>query len=1446
MKILILILILSFFSLNLYAQCGSSASDSGINSLFSDGCLATLPLDRDIILNRQIKGGGLIDGEEVQSASLNLKFEALKWSVDSLSGDSLIQLNILSPLMEINSSDMMNNFNEIKNAIEKKAKTQGYFDFPSINNMNIISPNDEITASILNENFNNLKSHFDSISTTINNIRLNNLTNVNSDNVENYNVSGICSPINSTISLTIGALSQNIICDNNGDFNVNLNLSTIEDNNSLEVIANNSSSTDYQTIVKDAKLPTITLETLISDINSNNQNNYNISGQCSENDATIDLIINSGNLSESTTCLNNSFSFNLDNLSTLDDGLVTFNFIITDINLNSQEYNYEANKDLSVPLIVNEQYFDENISFECSTDCFARMRIAPANENEQDNISQLSSNSYSGVKEYDLTQESLTPGANYKAYIQPASLSGNESQSVTVLPFQYLPQNFNLTFDILNFTPVFGNLVSQEIENSNPILVGDCGSHASDVRISVKSDIQSEFSLNNQVDCLLDRWSYQIDFSQISDSDNITLIIEQDLSGNTFREELLLNKDTSGPVLALDVNPQKTNNMCEDVPCSDVNVVPNPEILVIEVYDSPSMTSLREEVLYSPKFTIKNLVENNINTVYLVAKDELGNRSNEVAFTIEHDTIGPDISLANDIDGLDAYSSQKGVTLNFYQHTNNPVNFEVVQNGEIEKLDINHRSGIIVRAGGFWYPDNYLLYNANYEVEYLQAPASEPSHKERSTCGIFCFGTDDYFTYKRVGSKDQAFCDNYSLVYEQTNSDYNIVFERAKRNCLKHCTAFEKDKRDNDNFICAEKGEEFYWNSTGNTLTLANAEKGEKLLALILNSNKINPNSIEKDVNNLVASIESVNNNILLTEVTAEDSLGNVSKAYFGFNNFDQNNFGSSTAVQFDYVAKTEYFSRTGRLNNEVVSYELPVATPSNGGTIRYVFSNNSYLRGVSDCLGLNGSLNNDTICNLNLSNFSLSGKNKLTYWAVEEILDENNNVIASYTSNKKTIEFKAPEGPKDLVNDFSLTKDKIIEITSNHLYDIYTRIDLEKEMAPSFTSINTVDGRTITNNVTHTFIDAYVHDCLGFEGSSNNDYYCRITPPPANPDPKIFGERLIGSITYADNDGVSVTRDYKIINRGSYRPIDGSYHTCYIKPNKSIFCGGRPSGSSELNAPNVLAKRIYTSRQSSCIMRWDDKAHCWGNLSGIPFRSGSSFNIDHLSMDQSVVCVIAQGSRVGSCHVGADATFAPSASENLKTFYGKVSDGTINNFLSGKSLTGIYVSTYDYPAVYATTTDNKIIRCNHLSCTETNLENYLYPTDAYPSDYEYVKDNGYASLSVNRQFPRDFNFSAREWTNNDYNGSDYYIYQDNSHATNYRTTSYQKLYKGQNEYYDNNDNRYEKHLRKFFYVINNNYEINTLYINDKDKGTKSDLEFDYKIVEPGNNGKVYLLQENL
>ena len=75
----ILLLILSLVTINVYGQCGNSAGDSGINTLITDGCSASNSNDVNIILDREIKVG-----EEVNSESLNLKFAALNFAVNSL------------------------------------------------------------------------------------------------------------------------------------------------------------------------------------------------------------------------------------------------------------------------------------------------------------------------------------------------------------------------------------------------------------------------------------------------------------------------------------------------------------------------------------------------------------------------------------------------------------------------------------------------------------------------------------------------------------------------------------------------------------------------------------------------------------------------------------------------------------------------------------------------------------------------------------------------------------------------------------------------------------------------------------------------------------------------------------------------------------------------------------------------------------------------------------------------------------------------------------------------------------------------------------------------------------------------------------------------------------------------------------------------------------------
>ena len=81
----IILILLSLTSFNIYAVCGDSANNSGINTLITDGCNAGNVSDRAVILERQINSG-----EEVRSQSLNLKFNAISEAITALTPIELL------------------------------------------------------------------------------------------------------------------------------------------------------------------------------------------------------------------------------------------------------------------------------------------------------------------------------------------------------------------------------------------------------------------------------------------------------------------------------------------------------------------------------------------------------------------------------------------------------------------------------------------------------------------------------------------------------------------------------------------------------------------------------------------------------------------------------------------------------------------------------------------------------------------------------------------------------------------------------------------------------------------------------------------------------------------------------------------------------------------------------------------------------------------------------------------------------------------------------------------------------------------------------------------------------------------------------------------------------------------------------------------------------------
>ena len=155
---------------------------------------------------------------------------------------------------------------------------------------------------------------------------------INIANESSYTVTGTCSNHSGAMSLTVGGLSPSVepTCSV-GTWSASVNVSSLSDGNSITINISfgegSNQATDFATISKDTQNPTVGISTSPA-VNQINQNSYDLSGTCSENERNVDIAI--GSLNTQATCSSNLWEVSSYNVSSSTGSTVTITADLSD------------------------------------------------------------------------------------------------------------------------------------------------------------------------------------------------------------------------------------------------------------------------------------------------------------------------------------------------------------------------------------------------------------------------------------------------------------------------------------------------------------------------------------------------------------------------------------------------------------------------------------------------------------------------------------------------------------------------------------------------------------------------------------------------------------------------------------------------------------------------------------------------------------------------------------------------------------------------------------------------------------------------------------------------------------------------------------------------------------------------------------------------------------
>lgn len=200
-------------------------------------------------------------------------------------------------------------------------------------------------------NLSNVSSTVVTKNTALPTISLYTPSTIDQSNQTSYSLSGTCSENGFVVSVSIGSVSSQPNC-NNGTWSIsNLDVSSLLDNPAINISidhANNDSNANQliSNVEKNTSGATVTISSA-NNISISNQNNYIVSGSCSENGEQV--IINIDSITFTPTCSSSSWTTGSQDVSSITD---SGNILITVDHSSATQATKNISKTTSTPFAM--------------------------------------------------------------------------------------------------------------------------------------------------------------------------------------------------------------------------------------------------------------------------------------------------------------------------------------------------------------------------------------------------------------------------------------------------------------------------------------------------------------------------------------------------------------------------------------------------------------------------------------------------------------------------------------------------------------------------------------------------------------------------------------------------------------------------------------------------------------------------------------------------------------------------------------------------------------------------------------------------------------------------------------------------------------------------------------------------------------------------------------
>ena len=172
---------------------------------------------------------------------------------------------------------------------------------------------------------------------------------INSSNVNSYELIGTCSENGESVDIEIGSITTSAACSSSVWSVPSIDVSALPEGsttiNATHTKTNGNFYTDSQVITKSALTPIVTINTP-SDIDNSNETSFTVTGSCSDNGQVVSLDI--GGISKTANCANGNWSSGIMDVSALLDGAIS----ITADHLTAAQASIAINKDSAADTVT--------------------------------------------------------------------------------------------------------------------------------------------------------------------------------------------------------------------------------------------------------------------------------------------------------------------------------------------------------------------------------------------------------------------------------------------------------------------------------------------------------------------------------------------------------------------------------------------------------------------------------------------------------------------------------------------------------------------------------------------------------------------------------------------------------------------------------------------------------------------------------------------------------------------------------------------------------------------------------------------------------------------------------------------------------------------------------------------------------------------------------------